>query len=404
MWAASEGHADVVRALLDGGADVNARSMGQFTPIMFAARAGDIGLVRMLLTAGADINANAADGSTPLLVAVFRGHVDLAKALLEAGGDANAAASDSGYTALHWAAGKMESHETVPYAQSDGEWAALIGIPAEKGQLDLMQALLVHGADPNARSGRGAQARSSRSRVDPFSDTGATPFWLAARAGDVAAMRLLAAHGADPLLAADDGTTPLIAAAGGATLFGKRLGFNALVQETSRIEAYRLALELGADINRANEQGNTALHAAAFSNLAKVAAFLIAQGAKVNLRNDLGDTPLKIAEGFQAAMTVATSPEVAEILRKAGGVARPGPSGLYDRASAESNASLRKLLEERAELMNQLEALERRMEAARGHSDDDVNKLRVALASKDVEIAKIADANFIFYEDKRGQR
>src|SRR5262245_31522868 len=114
MWAASEGHRDVVRALLDDRADVNARSKGEFTPLLFAARGGDIELARMLLAAGADIEAKAADGSTPLLIATFRGHVTLAKALLEAGADPNA--DGPGYTALHWAAGKAESHMTVPYA------------------------------------------------------------------------------------------------------------------------------------------------------------------------------------------------------------------------------------------------------------------------------------------------
>ena len=189
MWAASEGHRDVIRTLLDHEAQVNARSMGQFTPLLFAARGGDIELARILLAAGADVNAHAADGSTPLLVATFRGHVDLATALLEAGADPNATASDSGYTALHWAAGKAESHETVPYARSDSEWAAQVGIPPEKGQLDFIKALLAHGAEPNARSARGATGRRPSSRTEPFSDNGATPFWLAARAGSSAHAR-----------------------------------------------------------------------------------------------------------------------------------------------------------------------------------------------------------------------
>ena len=329
MWAAAEGHRDVVEMLVARGADVNARSLSQFTALLFASRGGDPGLAQTLLAAGADINVKAADGNTPLLIAMFRGHVDLAKALLEAGADPNASLTDSGYTALHWASGKAETHETVPYARSDGEWAAQVGIPAEKGQLRLIEALLASGADRNARAQRSTQGRrGAAARIDPFSDNGATPFWLAARAADVGAMRLLAAHGADPLVPSDDGTTPLMAAAGGATLFSKLPGSNTLVLEERRVEASRVALELGADINQANAQGNTALHSAAFSNLPAVAAFLIAHGATLNLRNEIGDTPLKVAEGYQAAMTVATSPQVADIVRKAGGVARPGPPGL----------------------------------------------------------------------------
>jgi ankyrin repeat protein len=405
MWAASEGHRDVVEMLIARGADVNARSMSQFTALLFASRGGDTRLAQTLLAAGADINAKAADGNTPLLVATFRGHVDLARALLEAGADPDASLTDSGYTALHWASGKAESHETVPYARSDGEWAAQVGIPTEKGQLTLIDALLARGADRNARARRSTQGPRGSARIEPFSDSGATPFWLAARAADVGAMRLLVAHGADPLLPSDDGTTPLMAAAGGATLFSKLPGSNTLVLEVRRVEASRLALELGANVNQANAQGNTALHAAAFSNLPGVAAFLIVQGAKLNLRNEIGDTPLKVAEGYQAAMTVATSPEVADIVRKGGGVARPGPPGLYDPTSAGSNLSLRTLLEERAVLMNQIEALEsQRPPLAATAYEGELAKLQTALAAKDEAIKSVTDASFYFYDEKRTGR
>jgi ankyrin repeat protein len=401
MWAASQGHREVVRVLLDHGADVNARSMGQFTPLLFAARRGDIELARTLIAAGADIEAKGADGSTPLLIATFRGHVNLAKALLDSGADPNV--NGLGYTALHWAAGKNETAGTVPYAQSDKEWAAQIGIPVEKGQLDLMRALVEHGANPNARSARRPSGVADYSRADPFSNNEATPFWLAAKAGDAAAMRLLAAYGADPLLATEDGTTPLMAAAGQATLFAKHLGTDTLVAESSRVEACKLALELGANINQANRQGNTALHAAAFSGFTTVVEFLIAQGANPNLRNDVGDTPLKVAEGYQATMNVIGFPEVAEIIRKAGGIARPGPPALYEKLSVESNLPLRVLLEERAALVNQIEAFE--LQKARTPADEnELRNLQTALADKDGAIKKLTDTDFFFYEEKQKQR
>ena len=201
------------------------------------------------------------------------------------------------------------------------------GIHVEKGQLDLIEALLAHGANPNALSARRTGGLAAYSRSDPFSDNQATPFWLAARAGDVAAMHLLVAHGADSLLTTEDGTTPLMAAAGHATLLAKILGSDTLVLENDRVEASRLALHLGANVDKANAQGNTALHAAAFSGFATVVEFLIAQGANLNLRNDVGDTPLKVAEGYQHTMNVIGFPKVAEIIRAAGGVARPGPPG-----------------------------------------------------------------------------
>ena len=232
---------------------MNASSTGQFTPLLFAARGGDVELARMLLAAGADVSAQGADGSTPLLIATFRRHVDLAKALLDAGADPNA--DGPGYTALHWAAGKSESSGTVPYAQFDTEWAAGIGIPPEKGQLDLMQALLAHGADPNARSARRGGELGAYAKPDPFSSSRATPFWRAAQAADVAAMRLLIAHGADPLLHTEDGTTALMAAAGGATLSGKTLGTDTLVLESNRVEASRLVLQLGANVGPGERPG-----------------------------------------------------------------------------------------------------------------------------------------------------
>ena len=397
MWAVSEGHREVVRALLDHGADVNAPSTGQFTPLLFAARGGDIELARMLLAAGADVSAQGADGSTPLLIATFRRHVDLAKALLDGGADPNA--DGLGYTALHWAAGKSESSGTVPYAQADSEWAAAIGIPPEKGQLDLMQALLTHGADPNARSARRGGDLGAYAKSDPFSGSQATPFWRAAQAADVAAMRLLIAYGADPLLHTEDGTTALMAAAGGATLSGKTLGTDTLVLESDRVEASRLVLELGANMDQANAQGNTALHAAAFSGFATVVEFLIAEGANLDLRNDVGDTPLKVADGYQHTMNVVGFPEVAEMVRKAGGAARPGPPAVYERLSVESNFALRVLLEERAALVNQIEAVElREVRTPAGVDEAELRNLQLALAGKDEAIKEVTDADSYFYE------
>src|SRR5262249_35067043 len=155
MWAVAEGHVDVTRRLLDHGADVHARSVSQFTPLMFAARRGDVAIAKLLLAAGADVDAN--DGAaksrayTPLLLATVRGHVPMARLLLDAGADPKAAGP--GYTALHWVAGKWDEGAGLAaarYAQSSGELAAGLGIPAEKGQLELIRALVEHGANPNA--------------------------------------------------------------------------------------------------------------------------------------------------------------------------------------------------------------------------------------------------------------
>src|SRR5229473_2828660 len=125
MWAASEKHPEVIRALIGGGADINAKSKTAYTPLMFAARSGDPEATRLLVDAGADVNAAAMDGFTPLLLATVRGHVGPATFLLEHGADPNAAGP--GYTALHWSAGSWWTRLTGLggiQAESHPEWRA----------------------------------------------------------------------------------------------------------------------------------------------------------------------------------------------------------------------------------------------------------------------------------------
>src|SRR4051812_35614427 len=244
MWAVSERHLDVARELIDRGANVRARSTAGFTPLLFAARGGSLELAQMLLAAGADPNETAADGSSPLLVATVRGHVDLARFLLDKGADPNA--SGTGYTPLHWAAGSWETELTGPrgiLVDRDEEWQALRGLEPRKGEM--VQTLLAHGADPNARVTK-APPRIGFT-VFRLSLAGASPFFLAATAGDAATMRLLAKAGADPSATTKDGTTPLMAAAGVARTLAETR-----VTEPGSLEAAKVALELGADAAAVN--------------------------------------------------------------------------------------------------------------------------------------------------------
>ena len=293
MWAVSERHAAVARALVSHGADVTARSKRGFTPMLFAAREGDLDSARVLLEAGASADAAAPDGTSALVVATVRGHTVFAMWLLEQGADPNA--DGAGYTALHWASGLWETELTGPAGIVTGredEWRAMTGVP--NGKLDLVRALVAHGADPNVRAAKSPRRIGftvSRPDLD-----GATPFYLAAMAGDLEMMRGLVAHGADPGLATGKNMTPLMVAAG----VGRRL-VESTVTADRALAATRLVWELGgADVNAVSDAGDTALHGAANMGSGALVQFLVDQGAVVNVENKRGRTPLTMAAGTDA--------------------------------------------------------------------------------------------------------
>ena len=294
MWAVSERHAAVAHALVAHGADVTARSTRGFTPLLFAAREGDLDSARLLVQAGARPDEVALDGASALVVATVRGHVALAMWLLEQGADPNAAGA--GYTALHWASGLWETELTGPagiVTDRDDEWRALAGVPT--GKLDLVRALIAHGADPNARVDKTPR---SIGYGDGRDADGATPFYLAAMAADLDIMRLLVSTGADPALASTRHMTPLMVAAG----VGRRLSLaEGSVTAERALAATELVWELGgADINAVNDAGDTALHGAASAGSAALVRFLVDNGAVVNVANKRGQTPVMGAAGTDA--------------------------------------------------------------------------------------------------------
>ena len=319
MWAISERHSHVAKRLVERGADIRARSTGGYSPLLFAARAGDLESARMMVAAGAEVNDKTPDQTSALIVAVVRGHTALAIDLLEHGADPNASAT--GYTALHWASGSWETELTGPNgidAQGVEEWRSLAGVAA--GKIELIRALLAHGADPNARLAKtpprvGYTQLPVEHRVAGVNPCpGATPFLLAAMAADIDVMRVLAKNGADPRLAANDKTTPLMVAAG----LGRYLA-ESRVTEVRALAAARLALELGSDINAVNDAGNTALHGAAQTKGNTVITFLAEQGADLNVRNKRGQTPLMIADTVRAgSATVNQKTPTGDLLRRLG--------------------------------------------------------------------------------------
>ena len=289
MWAIAAGHPAAARLLLDRGADPRARSTRGDTALLFAARDNDTASARMLLDAGADIESAASDGFTPLLVATVRGRTAVAALLLERGANPNHAAP--GFTALHWASGVWETELTGPRgiaARRDEEWRAFGGIT--EGKLELVRALLARGADANARIVKPPQ-RVGFTRGG-LNLVGATPYLVAAAAGDAAVMRLLADAGADPALTTKEGTTALLAAAGVG-----RVAVESSVSEAQAIEAVAVALAAGNDIGAANGAGDTALHGAATLRWNALVKLLAEKGAALDAKNKRGRTPLSNAAG-----------------------------------------------------------------------------------------------------------
>jgi ankyrin repeat protein len=316
MWAAAEGHVEVVEALIGAGAEFRARLDSGFTPLLFAVREGRIGVVQILLKAGADVNETIRPssgrrqgpraGTSALALAVRNAHYELAANLLDAGADPNAAGP--GLTALHIISDvrKPGTGDNDPAPEGSGSMTSL----------ELVRKLLAKGANVNARMTRRVNLGATG-----LNTLGATPFFLAARTADAELMRTLAALGADPLLTNADNSTPLMAAAG----LGTRSPGEDAGTESEVVEALQVALDLGADINAVDNNGETAMHGAAYKNLPAAVQFLAGKGARIeiwNQKNKHGWTPLAIASGYRFG-NFKPSPDTVAVfhrLMKAAGV------------------------------------------------------------------------------------
>jgi len=164
---------------------------------------------------------------------------------------------------------------------------------ANMSSLELVKKLAEHGANLNARTTKRINAG-----LTSLNTLGATPFFLAARTADAELMRTLAALGADPLMPNADNSTPLIAAAG----LGTRSPGEDAGTEPEVLEAVQVAIDLGNDPNAVDNNGETAMHGAAYKNLPAVVQLLADKGAKIevwNRKNKQGWTPLTIARGYR---------------------------------------------------------------------------------------------------------
>jgi ankyrin repeat protein len=308
MWAAADGNTAVVEELVERGADLHAKTKGGLTPLLFAVREGRIDTVRALLKAGASVNetwqagrGTGVAGISAVVLAVANAHYELAALMLDAGADPNAAAQ--GWTALHqitWVR-KPGKGDNDPAPEGSGNLSSL----------DFVRKLVAKGANVNARmTKKGNVGRTELNMI------GATPFLMAARTADAPLMRLLAELGADPLLPNADKTTPLLAAAGVGTYSpGEDPG-----TETEVLEAVKVALDLGGDVNGVDNNGETVIHATAYKQVPSVAQFLIDKGAKIevwNQKNKTGWTPLRMADGVMfGGAAIRSSAELATTLRK----------------------------------------------------------------------------------------
>lgn len=360
MWAAGEGNTAAAEMLIEFGANLKDKSRAGFTAFLFSVRNHHSDTAKMLLEHGANVEDRAPDGTTALNMAVVNGYYDLASMLLDYHANPNAQDPDG-----------SPLHELAWLRRPGTPWEAAglgedpIGPPRPTGNVtseELAKKLLAHGENPNARIAwkemrmTAALGATSNPPNIPLgrhylSFVGATPFYLAARNGDAQFMRLLVAGGADPNISTAVGVTPLMAAAGLDYYEGETPGpFNG-TSEAQRLEAVKLSVELGNDVNARTDFGNypmigsaeltlkryplnaedlfglgvgdprfagtTALFGAVISNQPSIVQFLVDHGAKVDAKSKLGWTPLMVSHGIFLANANKEFPEAEKILLKA---------------------------------------------------------------------------------------
>ena len=312
---------------------------GGLTPLLYAVRQGFHESTAALLTAGADVNlASAGDRTTPLLMAIINGHFDLAATLLERGADPNAT-SDQGVSPL--------------YGVLNVEWAPKALYPQPRshmqqklGYLELLQALIDKGADVNARTKMKVWYSGYSFDLSGVDEIGASVFWRAAYASDVAAMKVLVAAGADPNVPTikpagrarfgdmletreviDQSGLPPVPVGGPSVMpihaaagvgYGEGFGANShRFAPTGMLAAVKyLVEELGADVNIADHEGNTALHHAAARGDNEMILYLVSKGANVKAVDREGRTTVDMANG--PVQRIQPFPETIALLEKLG--------------------------------------------------------------------------------------
>jgi uncharacterized protein len=287
-----------------------ANAKGGLTALMVATREGSLEIMKVLLDGGADINQQSGNGSTALLVAVQNGDGPAAKLLLERGADVNIA-NGKGWTPLYLAVkARTRERGTVPSPVID-----------PVAMMDVIKVIVDKGADVNARLKANTDTYGATTWLE---EAGGTALLRASFCGDLEVMKLLMAHGADPLIATEDGTTTLMALAG----VGYGDGFtNDFGPPEQSVEAMKLLIDAGVPVNAMTKEKITALHGAAHKNFVAGIQFLVDHGADLTMRSQrasnfehkgtVGNTVLDWATGVQVNMQSASyKKEAVELVTK----------------------------------------------------------------------------------------
>ena len=345
MWAAAEGHAEMVAFLVSKHADLTVRARandwetqisseprvqyrptGGLTPLLYAARAGCLGCVSAMVEAGVDVNRPNPDGMTPMMMALDNGYPNVARYLLDHGADPHIW-DWWGRTPLYVAVTMRGGRDSRPG-------------PRPPESMAFINALLDAGVNPNPQLAFKEPSRGGRDNrfADDLLTTGATPLLRAAQTFDNEVVRALLAHGALVDLPNASGVTPFMAAAGigarlGSSVLGPGAPDNVVAMSLETMEILRAA---GADVNAritdvtsltariartntlTNRQGQTALFYAVETGRTAVVKYLLDHGARTDVKDDMGRTPIDGVKGSGAGDLQAGSLDIVTLLKGGG--------------------------------------------------------------------------------------